>query len=283
LNRLRTFLVLGRVSNLPTVWSNCLAGWWLGGGSNFNHLPYLLFGASFLYVGGMFLNDAFDAEFDLRYRKERPVPSGMIELKSVWRWGLGWLALGILSLACAGRTTAELGLVLAVCILLYDAIHKVLDFAPVLMGICRFLLYVVAASTGLNGVTGNSVWCGLALAAYIVGLSYVARRESRRDVLRYWPLVLLAAPVALAMIVDTGAYREGALLLSAVLGLWSLRCLRYTLWSEERDIGLTVSGLLAGIVFVDWLAVADAPNNAALVFLGLFLLALLLQKVVPAT
>lgn len=276
-------MVLGRVSNLPTVWSNCLAGWWLGGGGNFNHLPYLLFGASFLYVGGMFLNDAFDAEFDLRYRKERPVPSGMIELKSVWRWGLGWLALGILSLACAGRTTAELGLVLAVCILLYDAIHKVLDFAPVLMGICRFVLYVVAASTGLNGVTGNSVWCGLALAAYIVGLSYVARRESRRDVLRYWPLVLLAAPVALAMIVDTGAYREGALLLSAVLGLWSLRCLRYTLWSEERDIGLTVSGLLAGIVFVDWLAVADAPNNAALVFLGLFLLALLLQKVVPAT
>ena len=23
----RTFLTLGRVSNLPTVWSNCLAGW----------------------------------------------------------------------------------------------------------------------------------------------------------------------------------------------------------------------------------------------------------------
>jgi hypothetical protein len=280
---LRTFLILGRVSNLPTVWSNCLAGWWLGGGGNFNHLPFLLFGASFLYVGGMFLNDAFDAEFDLRYRKERPVPSGMIDVKSVWRWGLGWLALGIVSLACAGRITGELGLVLAFCVLLYDAIHKQMDFAPVLMGICRLLLYVVAASTGLNGVTGSSIWCGLALASYIVGLSYVARRESRRDVLRYWPLVLLAAPVALAMIMDTGAYREGALLLSAVLGLWSLRCLRYAFWSEDRNIGLTVSGLLAGIVFVDWLAVADAPNNAALVFLGLFLLALLLQKVVPAT
>jgi hypothetical protein len=82
---------------------------------------------------------------------------------------------------------------------------------------------------------------------------------------------------------DVNEYREGALLLSAVLGLWSLRCLRHTLWSPERNIGLTVSGLLAGIVFVDWLAVADAPNNAALVFLGLFLLALLSQKVVPAT
>ena len=29
---LRTLLILGRVSNLPTVWSNCLAGWLLDGG-----------------------------------------------------------------------------------------------------------------------------------------------------------------------------------------------------------------------------------------------------------
>src|SRR6266850_188892 len=220
-NRVRTFLILGRVSNLPTVWSNCLAG--------------------------------------------------------------GWLALGMVCLFCAGKVAGELGIALAFCIILYDAIHKLIDFAPVLMGICRFFLYVIAASTGIHGVTGASVWCGLALGAYIVGLSYVARRESRRDVLRYWPLGLLAAPVVLAIIMDVNEYREGALLLSAVLGLWSLRCLRHTLWAEERDIGQTVSGLLAGIVFVDWLAVADAPNNAALVFVVLFLLALFSQKVVPAT
>ena len=31
-SRARAWLVLSRGSNLPTVWSNCLAGWWLGGG-----------------------------------------------------------------------------------------------------------------------------------------------------------------------------------------------------------------------------------------------------------
>ena len=31
---LRTLLVLGRASNLPTVWSNCLAGWLLGEGGH---------------------------------------------------------------------------------------------------------------------------------------------------------------------------------------------------------------------------------------------------------
>lgn len=283
MNRLRTFLILGRVSNLPTVWSNCLAGWWLGGGGNFKSLPFLLAGATFLYVGGMFLNDAFDAEFDTRHRQERPIPSGMIEPDLVWRWGLAFLALGVVSLLWPGKVTGGLGVALAFCVILYDAVHKLIAFSPVLMGVCRFFLYVLAASTGVNGVSGWCIWGGLALAAYVVGLSYVARRESTRDPLHYWPLFFLAAPVVLAMIIDVNGYREGALLLSAVLGLWVLRCLRHTLWSAERDLGRTVSGLLAGIVFVDWLAVADAPNNAAIVFVFLFGLALLLQRIVPAT
>ncbi len=51
--QLRTLLILGRVSNLPTVWSNCLAGWWLGGGGNFWKLPFLFFGVSLLDTGGI--------------------------------------------------------------------------------------------------------------------------------------------------------------------------------------------------------------------------------------
>src|ERR1043165_7364980 len=93
LSFLRTLLLLGRVSNLPTVWSNCLAGWWLGGGGNFEKLPYLFAATTVLYIGGMFLNDAFDAEFDRVYRKERPIPSGKTSLEAVWRWGLAWLGI----------------------------------------------------------------------------------------------------------------------------------------------------------------------------------------------
>src|SRR6202012_4891476 len=95
---LRTLLVLGRVSNLPTVWSNCLAGWWLAGGENFKKLPWLLLGTSFLYIGGMFLNDAFDVGFDRQRRAERPIPSGQISLATVWKFGFAWLLLGILFL-----------------------------------------------------------------------------------------------------------------------------------------------------------------------------------------
>src|SRR6266404_5363250 len=85
----QTLLILGRVSNLPTVWSNCLAGWLLGGGGTAWILVVICLGATCLYVGGMFLNDAFDVEFDREYRRERPIPSQQITLEEVWRWAFG--------------------------------------------------------------------------------------------------------------------------------------------------------------------------------------------------
>src|SRR5579872_5947815 len=95
-SRFRTFLILGRVSNLPTVWSNCLAGWLLNGGGSWRRFALLCLGISCLYVGGMFLNDAFDSEFDAQHRPERPIPSGAISVGKVWGWGLGWLLAGLL-------------------------------------------------------------------------------------------------------------------------------------------------------------------------------------------
>src|SRR5579863_9878663 len=109
---LRTCLVLGRVSNLPTVWSNCLAAWWLGGGGNLRKLFPLLLGATLLYLGGMFLNDAMDANFDSQHRRDRPIPSGIITAKSVWRMGIGLLIAGLVNLFLLGMTTGILGVLL---------------------------------------------------------------------------------------------------------------------------------------------------------------------------
>lgn len=284
MRRLQTLLTLARASNLPTVWSNCLAGWWLGGHGNIRNLPFLFAGASFLYAGGTYLNDAFDVEFDRQKRKERPIPSGAISFGAVCKLGLLWLALGLACLFWIGLTTGALGVVLVACILIYDAVHKVITFSPLLMGTCRFFIYVVAASVAADGVTGWSVWCGLALGAYTVGLSFIARRESSRGPVERWPLVLLAAPIVLAFSMNAAPeYRKGASLLSLILVLWSLRCLRPVLWPTGQHVGRVISGLLAGIVFVDWLAVVDVPHNLSLVFLALFALALLLQRFVPAT
>jgi len=281
--QLRTLLILGRVSNLPTVWSNCLAGWWLGGGGTIGKLPLLLLGVSALHTGGMFLNDAFDAEFDRQRRASRPIPSGAISLEPVWVWSFALLALGALSLALLGKTTGALTLALLACIIIYDATHKAVMASPWLLGLCRFWVYVIAGSAGVRGVNGGAIWCGAALAFYVAGLSSVARRENFRGPVPHWPLPLLAAPVFLAMLMNAGEARKSAMLLSIVFVLWAARCARTLFQPGEANVGHIASGLLAGIVFADWLAVGPQISHPLSfgVFATLFGATLLLQRVVP--
>ncbi|HKS38369.1 MAG TPA: UbiA family prenyltransferase [Verrucomicrobiae bacterium] len=280
----RTLLVLGRTSNLPTVWSDCLAGWLLGGGgADLAGFFLVCIGATCLYTGGMFLNDAFDVEFDRRHRQERPIPSGAISVDEVWRWGFGLLGGGTVILVLLKPTTGALAAILLFCIVLYDAIHKLTAFAPVLMAACRFFLYLVAASVAINGVAGLVIWSALALAAYIVGLSFLARTESTKGALSYWPCYLLATPIVLGLIVNGPGYQVRALVVSLVVGLWVSRCLTFALWTREPNVGRAVSGLLAGIVLVDLLAVGGGTVWTGLVFVVLFVAALLFQRFIPAT
>jgi 4-hydroxybenzoate polyprenyltransferase len=261
-----------------------LAGWWLAGGGNLWKLPLLLLGMSALYTGGMFLNDAFDADFDQQRRASRPIPSGKIPLATVWRFGWGWLGLGVLCLLFLGKAAALLAFVLVACILIYNATHKFVTVSPWLMGVCRFWVYVIAGTAGVQGLGGWPVWCGAALALYVVGLSYVARRESFRGPVPYWPLLLLLAPVGLALLMDQGAAQKPALLVSLILGLWIARCVHTVFLAGEINVGRIVSGLLAGIVFVDWLAIAPhCPTWLGGILLLLFGATLLAQRFVPAT
>lgn len=283
MTRLRTLLVLGRVSNLPTVWSNCLAGWWLSGGGSWERFAMICLGATCLYVGGMYLNDAFDAQFDQQHRPERPIPSGAIRPGDVWAWGFGWLIAGLACLSLWNAATTIFALLLAFTILLYDAIHKIFAFSSVLMGVCRLLLVLVAASAGRNGVSGLAVWSALVLASYVVGLSYLARKESIPTGLRYWPCLLLAAPFVLALIINRGENQLKAALVGSLLGIWLLRSLRFAYWGPQQNIGRSVAGLLAGIVLVDWLSVWEGEWPLALAFVALFALALLFQRFVPPT
>jgi 4-hydroxybenzoate polyprenyltransferase len=129
--KLRTLLDLARISNLPTVWSNVLAGAVLGT-ANVDAPSVVVTGiaASLLYSGGMFLNDAFDAAIDARERPERPIPSGRITKSTVLFLGSGMLAfaLGVLGVlvvfARAPLSLVLMGLAIATGVLVYDRWHK---------------------------------------------------------------------------------------------------------------------------------------------------------------
>ena len=85
---LRTALRLGRVSNLPTVWTNVMAGLALNGGALTPQVIIPLgVATSLFYVAGMYLNDAFDWRWDAQHRPERPIPAGEISARAVFATG----------------------------------------------------------------------------------------------------------------------------------------------------------------------------------------------------
>lgn len=175
-------LRLGRVSNLPTVWTNVAAGMALaGGGLPPGVLVPVALGASLLYVGGMYLNDAFDARWDAVHRPERPIPAGDVSARSVYLAGFAMLAVGVLLVrfATADRRSLLAAAVLAGLIVLYDVSHKRNPLAVVIMALCRVTVYVMAALAVTPASLPRPFHVGAgALFLYLIFLSTLARKET---------------------------------------------------------------------------------------------------------
>lgn len=278
---LRTLLILGRVSNLPTVWSNCLAGWLIAKGSDWAAFAQLCLGASLLYIGGMFLNDACDVAFDRQHRKERPIPSGTISSRAVWILAAVWLGLGATVLLLLDSSLVYVTAALVACILVYNLVHKQTGLAPIIMGACRFMLYIVAGAAAAHAMPKPLFSSALAMALYVVGLSYVARTESKTERVNPYAVPLLLVPILVAALVG-GIAVQSSILWVCFLG-WVLFALHPLTTKQPGAAGRTVSRLLAGIALVDMLTAPGGPDAHTVAFALLFGSALILQRTVPAT
>jgi 4-hydroxybenzoate polyprenyltransferase len=250
-------------------------------------LAVLALAFSLLYTGGMYLNDAFDRENDAGERPERPIPSGRVGARQVFAIGFGLLAAGVLLVA--GATASGLGplavwaaLCLAGVITAYDAWHKANPLSPVVMGLCRVLVYVTAALAAAGRIGPAVTGGALVLLSYLVGLTYVAKQENLTEVRRLWPLAFLAAPFVYAWpaLVWTGAV---AGLYVGFLG-WVVYAVSLLVRSGRRDIRRAVVSLIAGISLLDALLIAGVGDPARAAWaVGGFVLTLALQRWVPGT
>jgi 4-hydroxybenzoate polyprenyltransferase len=304
---IRAWLELARISNLPTVWTNVTAGWLLAGGDLANPLLlWMLAAGSLLYTGGMILNDAADVRFDREHRKERPIPSGRVSAAAAWSVGLGMLAVGwclavFFGTASWGITTALVG-----CILFYDLYHKPWAGAVWVMGMCRVLLMLMAALPPPNpGCVYIVTWSfspvqimALGLGGYIVGLTMVARLESKKGSAspgqRLFAYALLAMPAIsfVIVLIRWADFRHlsiladfTALLPLVILGifaLWVLFAMR-VMRQGGPAIGRAVGLLLAGIPIVDAMAVSQVSLPLAFGFVALAPVLRLWQRWIAAT
>jgi 4-hydroxybenzoate polyprenyltransferase len=214
------------------------------------------------YVGGMFLNDAFDHQHDAIFAKNRPIPRGAIGARQVYVAGGVQLAAGLLLLVIAAallrpahvKPTLASGAVLIGLIVLYDAWHKGNPVSPLVMGACRVMVVLSAALAVSGTLNAPVLWAALALCAHLIGLTYAAKQEHLRTSSHWWPLLLLIAPVAwgiVAAVFDLRVLPFLALLVGA-----DVLALRRLFRRAPGDVPKAVALFIAAISFVDALALA---------------------------
>jgi 4-hydroxybenzoate polyprenyltransferase len=276
-------LRLGRVSNLPTVWTNVIAATAIAGGDPLSRRTGLvLLAMTLFYVGGMFLNDAFDREIDARERPKRPIPSGEVSAGLVFGAGFAMLAAGVALMALHGLLPGLAGLALAAAIVLYDFHHKANPFGPVVMGLCRALVYVGAATAAVGFVSPAILVAAGAMLAHVVGLTYAAKQECLNRIDRLWPLLVLALPLVVALpALSSGWIAVAAWLALAAVDATAVQGLAQR--GSPRAVPQAVSSLIAAVSLVDALLVAAvAPLAVPICWLG-YPLTRVFQRFVPGT
>jgi hypothetical protein len=281
----QTLLRLGRVSNLPTVWTNVIAGATIANAAAaIADVAVVGLAMTTFYVGGMYLNDYFDRDIDARERPGRPIHAGEISAGVVSAIGFALLAVGVTLLARFGLLTVIWGLALAGAIVLYDAWHKGNVFAPVIMGVCRALVYLTTGAAVSGEIRFALVAGAIALATHVIGLTYAARQENLNEVGRLWPLAILVGPLLFALrdISSGWLVVVGCLLLCAA-DIAAVRLLAQR--ATPNAVPRAVSMLIAAICLVDALAVARYGGGILLACICAsgYLLTRLFQAVIPGT
>ena len=286
-----TALRLGRVSNLPTVWSNVLAGITLAGAAVGDpRIPPLLMTLSLSYVAGMYLNDWFDRTVDATQRPERPIPAGQVAARTVLTAGMTMLAASVALLAWIGYgfdagtgwRAPLAGLALAAAIVLYDWRHKGNPLSPVVMGLCRVLVYVISGYAVAESLPARVWWAASLLLCYLIGLTYLAKQETLGAARNLWPLGFLALPVAYAAHAATSGGLS--LVLFVALTAWIGYAIRLAWRRRPGDVPRAVAGLIAGISLLDavFIAALGKPLLAGFA-IAAFVLTLALQRRIAGT
>lgn len=277
MSRLRAYLELMRLSNLPTVWTNTLVGFYAGLAAALvatNRSPpaegfdlvvsvldqafALLVSLSAFYAGGMVLNDLLDADVDAIERPSRPIPSGRVSRQAAWLLCIGLFTLGVLGLLTFDqRRVLVCGGLLLTCIVAYDALHRRSPLVTLLMGACRALVYLTAAAALFEN---DRTWWpavgpfALAALAYVTLITVVSRFEVGAAPKRARWAAPTMIPVALSPMLFVRPAEADAWIAVGVAALalvgWLVVAVRHAFASPPR-IGPAILTWLAGLCLMD--------------------------------
>jgi hypothetical protein len=291
MSKLRAWLELSRGANLPTVWSNVFMGWLIavafGGTVCVHKLSWVLLSASFLYVAGMFLNDAADADWDRKHFPNRPIPAGKVNITHVRQAGLVLLSLGL------SASLGWLSLGLTIFILAYTRWHKTQPaFSPWLMGVCRAFLPAIGyfAVCAQDDMPGRQLLLAyqVALLFSTASISLLARHEATgASPSGFVSWFACTAPFLCFLGVPASEVESSAVFIATLVAV-SIPLTHYFI----PDVGTRVTERIAGLVLLDyvvWRQIApsfvqeDVLSSSGVVLLLLYGTALGLRRLMPTT
>ena len=281
-NKFLAVLELCRVSNLPTVISNCVAGSLVAEGALGLALIFVLIGASLVYSGGMVMNDAVDFRYDKKFKKDRPIVSSKISLFSSWQLAILFLVSGSVFLGI-GSTSYFWVAVLIISIIFYNVFHKKFGITIYVMGFCRSLLYFIAGYT--LSLSNSVILWGLALGLYTAGITLVARGEDTDQKVKMIGIILLTAPVFLSIYCSLVSLNLIVPIIFSSLALIVLILYSLQIINSENPgkIGKAVSLLIAGMCIVDSMAVSSVIGYQGLLFIFGVPIVLIFQRKIAGT
>jgi 4-hydroxybenzoate polyprenyltransferase len=279
------YLALARISNSPTVVSNTLAGGalagtlWPDGKLGLIAIVMVLF-----YTAGMYLNDLMDYAVDCRERPERPLPAGIVSRPAAVAVALTLFGCGSLLLWSVGPHPFLSGLVLIALIICYDRWHKSNPLSPLLMALCRLMVYITAFLTFSVQSLSTLLIPGSLLVLYVIGLTYIAKTENKPSMTNVGIVATLFLPTVYFTARQLQQVQWVTLPLILFFTIWVAYSVSFAFRSPKRQVGRTVGQLIAGISLLDALVLATAGSSlGVLLALAAFGLTLFLQHYVRGT
>ena len=295
---LLTWLQLMRLPTVFTALSNIFCGYLITHSFRVGDLPqqadlWLLLASSLgLYLGGMVLNDVFDAKLDAVERPERPIPSGRISRKAAALFGGLLMTTGVVSASVVGFDSLLVAAMIVPCVLIYNGFLKSTIAAPVGMGTCRFLNVMLGASAvDVSMWQSTPLTVAVALGVYIVGVTLFARNEagrsSRVGLLSGVLIMLSGLGLDAWLISQNGIFKPAISGSRMALLLLSLNLLMRATAAiadpKPHRVQRTVGLMLLSIILIDAIVVSGLTGDAGLAATVVILVApaMLLRRIIP--
>ncbi|MBA3660607.1 MAG: UbiA-like protein EboC [Gammaproteobacteria bacterium] len=288
MTKLNAYLSLIRPANIITSFADIFAGFGVAAiPIIFNHpellpnflmsLCLLLIATAGLYSGGIVLNDIADVELDKIERPERPIPKGIISLRSATLSAISFLVIGIAAAFIASPISGFIAVIILLLILNYNFLSKdSLWLGPLSMALCRcgnLLLGLSISQTHLE-----IYWVLMFIPLFFIsGVTLVSKGEVLGSSRALLIAGLLLYCIALILACALGYFPNYAFYSSLPFYLLFIFFSFFTLFkailtpSPERVKTAVVAGILSWVILDAGIAAGFAG-----IWYGVFMVALII-------